>query len=110
MKNKAFLSLLEQLTMVLTFSLAAAWCLLIFLRADQISQETARRDEAVFLAQNTAEALKAGISLPEATNGYRVEVQEEASPVPGLAKAKILVYYEGEECFSLTAGWQEELP
>ena len=39
MKSKASLLLMEQLVMVLVFALAAALCLQVFLRADQISTE-----------------------------------------------------------------------
>ena len=66
MRSKAPLVLMEQLVMVLVFALAAAVCLRLFVGAENIAQETARRDEAVIVAQNAAELLKAGYSEEEA--------------------------------------------
>ena len=59
MKSKATLFLMEQLVMILVFALAAALCLGVFARADAMSRQLARRDEAVILARNAAELLKA---------------------------------------------------
>ena len=112
MKSKASLFLMEKLVMVLVFALAAALCLQVFLRADQISRETARRDEAVILAQNGAELLKAGVA-PETVEkelssaAFVVQVREEKSQIPGLLQAEIAVFFEQEELFSLTVGHQE---
>ena len=55
MRSKASLFLMEQLIMVLVFALAAALCLQVFVRAEEISLESARRDEAVIVARNAAE-------------------------------------------------------
>ena len=51
MKSKASLFLMEQLVMVLIFALAAVLCLGIFVRANKISSETARRDKAVIRSE-----------------------------------------------------------
>ncbi len=59
MKNKTLLTLLEQLVMLLVFSLASALCVRAFALAEQTSQWNAERDDAVFSAQNAAEVLKA---------------------------------------------------
>lgn len=59
MRSKAPLALMEQLIMVLVFALAAALCLQAFVRADALSREHEHLDEAVRLAQNTAEVYKA---------------------------------------------------
>ena len=59
MRSKAPLALMEQLIMVLVFALAAALCLQAFVRADTLSREHEQLDEAVRLAQNTAEVYKA---------------------------------------------------
>lgn len=109
MKSRASLVLMEQLIMVLVFALAAALCLQVFVKADAISQQTARRDEAVVIAQNTAELLKAGRDPEEfpGPEGYTVEIREEATDIPGLVQAQITVSCEGEALFSLTTGWQE---
>ena len=69
MGRRASLTLMELLVIVLVFALCAALCLRVFVAADGISQENHLRDEATLLAQNTAEALKAGISLPEVPEG-----------------------------------------
>lgn len=112
MKSKASLFLMEQLVMVLIFALAAALCLGIFVRANKISSETARRDEAVIIAQNAAQILK-NTGDPELvrqrvdSGGFTLEVQNEDSGVPGLCQAKIIVFYENREMFSLQTGWQE---
>lgn len=110
MKNRAFLVLMEQLIMVLVFSVAAAACLGLFVRAGRTAGETARLGEAVILAQNAAETLKAsGGAAGVSTNqeGYRVEINRKAGEIPGFGEAEILVYY-GEEClYSLETGWQE---
>lgn len=112
MKSKASLFLMEQLVMLLVFSLAAAVCLGIFVRADKISVQTALQDEAVILAQNTAEALKHTGNADTAKelvdeSVFTLEIREEDSGIPGLTQAQIVVCYEGREIFSLRTGWQE---
>ena len=114
MKHKASLQLMELLVMILVFAAAAALCLQLFAKAEEISVETGRRDQAVVLARNGAELLKA-VGDPEAaealgTDGYRVMVVPEPAGQPGLACARIDVFFEEDMLFSLTAGWQEELP
>lgn len=112
MRNRASLVLMEQLVMVLVFALAAALCLQVFVRAEEISLETERRDEAVRIAQNAAQLLKAGgdeeeteINLSGA--GYVVQIQKLPAELPGLEQAKIAVFYETAELFSLITGYQE---
>lgn len=115
MKHKASLVLMEQLVMILVFSLAAALCLQVFGKARAISEETARRDRSVVLARNAAQLLKATKGDAEAaealgTEGYRVTVTSLESRQPGLAVAEIEVFFEETELFSLETGWQEVLP
>lgn len=112
MKSKASLFLMEQLVMLLVFSLAAAVCLGIFVRADKISVQTGQRDEAVMLAQNTAEVLKytGDVRTAQALadeSEFTLEIREEDSGIPGLCQAQIVVCYDGREIFSLRTGWQE---
>lgn len=124
MKNRTSLVLMEQLVMVLIFALAAALCLGVFVKADQISQETQRRDEAVLLAQNGAEVLKscAGdaekaarilggspteTGLTVESGGYTMNVEFVDSGTPGLGQARISVYLAEELLFTLQTGWQE---
>lgn len=111
MKSKATLFLMEQLVMLLVFALAAALCLNVFARANEISLQTARRDEAVTIAQNAAEMLKYSgdpeLAQAVAEGGFTLEIREEASGIPGLRQAEIIVIYEDREIFSLRTGWQE---
>ena len=58
MRSKASLVLIEQLMMVLVFSLAAVLCLQAFVQADRISRESEEQDRAVVQARNAAEVLK----------------------------------------------------
>jgi len=114
MKQKASLLLMEQLVMILIFALAAALCLQVFARAEAISRETARRDEAVVLAQNAAELLKASggdLSRLEvlSTDGYRITA-EDLPAQPGMNCARIQVHFEERVLVSLDTGWQEVLP
>lgn len=110
MKSKESLVLLEQLAMVLLFALAAAVCLGCFVKADSLSNSLLYRQEAVIIAQNTAEQIKAGHQPEEDQAGYRVVTQPVESDVPGLGKTKITVFREENALFSLTVGYQEELP
>lgn len=123
MKNKASLVLMEQLIMTLVFALAAAICLQIFVKADSISRETARLEQAQVLAQNGAEAIKAaGGDLDRAAVLLAGSVQDDTltleqedlvltlSKLPGqsgLGKAQVAVCYEDTPLMELTAGWQE---
>lgn len=105
--------------MVLVLALSAALCLQAFSKADAISRETEALDAAVLLAQNTAETLKAegwaalgapsgdGLWQSEHTPALTLQVQKQASGLPGLAQAGISVLYGGDVIFSLTAAWQE---
>lgn len=115
MKHKTSLLLMEQLIMILVFALAAALCLQVFARADAISEEISQRDQAVVLARNAAELLKAtqgDATAAEALgrDDYRVTVIPTDSPVPGLACAEIQVFFAENLLFSLNTAWQEVLP
>ena len=59
MRSKTPLFLMEQLIMILVFSIAAILCLQGFTTADRLSQEQTDVSQAVVLAQNMAELLKA---------------------------------------------------
>ena len=112
MKSKASLSLMELLVMVLIFALAAALCLQTFAKARSISLETARQDEAVLLAQNSAELLKSGLTEPEveallSDEAYRVQIQVLPQEIAGLTKVKISILWENTELYSLLIGYPE---
>ncbi len=109
MQNKASLSLMELLVMILVFSLAAALCLGVFARAQQISQDTARRETGAQIAQNGAELLKSGealekLSLPD---GYSVEFIPQETDLPGLSLGAVEVQFEEMPVFSVQVAWQE---
>ena len=115
MKSKASLLLMEQLVAVLVFALAAVLCLRLFAGAERISTETARRDQAVAVAQNAAELLKAGMAPEEADSrdgqaGYELQITEADSGISGLRCMNIDVLYENTPLFSLTVGVQEVSP
>ena len=117
MKNKTPLPLMEQLIMVLVFALTAALCLQGFSQADRISRRQEAREKAVVLAQNMAEALKAGYGDPEAASRLPEDFSEDSDfavqiiPVstedPYLGSARIVVTYEEETIFEITVAWQE---
>lgn len=58
MRNKATLSLIEQVCMLLVFALAAVLCLRAFAWADITSKRSGEMDRALLEAQNAAETLK----------------------------------------------------
>lgn len=115
MKSKTSLLLMELLVMILVFALTAALCLQVFAKAAAISEETACRDQAMILARNAAELLKATGGDESAVraleqDGYRITVIPRPSTQPGLTCAGIEVAFEEEVRFSLETGWQEVLP
>lgn len=112
MKNKTSLQLMEYLVMILVFALSAAICLLIFFKAEAISNTSAQLDGAVVLAQNTAEFLKASSGDMESARAfalppYRLEFVEQAASHPTLQEVQIQVYIKNDLMFSLNTGWQE---
>lgn len=115
MKHRASLMLMEQLVMILVFALAAALCLGVFAKAEAISRETARKEEAVVLAQNAAELLK-HTGDPEQvrsrldTGNFVLLIREEKTTLPGLWEGEIVIFLEEQEIFRLRTGWREVAP
>ena len=110
MRSRAPLALMEQLVMALVFALAAAICLQVFVRADQLSRRNALRDEAVLAVQNTAEQLKRahGAYRPEETDGdWTLTVTPVESGQPLLGAAEVSVSDDEGELFCLRVEWQE---
>lgn len=111
MRSKTSLFLIELLVMVLIFALCAALCLQIFVRAEQISLETARRDDALLLARNAAELFRSGSSAEEIaqtlSGEYTVQIEPLQTEVSGLQKARITVFFEDVPLFVLVTGRQE---
>lgn len=136
MKSKAPLAMMEQLVMVLIFSLAAALCLQVFILSDQLSHRSEAQDHAVIAVQNAAETLKSCYgSLDESARllggksdgdlwqiGYDAEwqiVKDEQTTYQVLAvpvanedalqgAARITARTNaGEELFEIMVSWQE---
>lgn len=126
MRNKASLMLLEQLIMILVFSLAAALCLRIFVWSDRTSREMELQDRAVVLCQNAAETVKAERSLEACAEHLgavaqdnvwavpcdeeiRLELEEKKTGIPGFGSTEIraIAVKTEEILFSITTGWQE---
>jgi len=126
MKSRSGLVLMEMLICILVFAISAVLCLQVFLQADRISTETTLRDQAVLLAQNGAETMKAcagnlkqvSLLLNGSVEYGLVTVQSEDiymeitpcdSNTAGLGMAKICVYDADDSTlvFSLDTAWQE---
>lgn len=111
MRSKTSLFLIEMLVMVLVFALCAALCIQVFARAEEISLETARQEEALLTAQNAAELLRSGMTAETVTQtlggDYGLRIEPLRTEIPGLRKAQITVYFEEVPLFSLVTGWQE---
>ena len=58
MRNKTPLVIMEQIIMILVFTVAAALCMQVFVYSNKLSVQNQQRDNAVLLAQNMAERLK----------------------------------------------------
>ena len=85
MKNKAPLTMMEQVIMLLVFALAAALCLQAFTAADRTSKTYAARDRAATAAQSAAEALKS-------TGG---NYEEAAALLNGFVyDGELVIYYD----------------
>lgn len=59
MTKKSVLQLMELLIMVLVFALSACICVRCFVHADQLSRQQEQKTQAMLVAQNAAELLKA---------------------------------------------------
>lgn len=137
MKNKAPLSLMEQLIMLLVFTLSAALCLQIYVFSARISHYCEDKGYAATAVQNTAESIKLcrgditrypqllggcgditqwqigydknwkEVSLAQAS--YRIIVTPETASLPTLGQASVFAQTEaGNELFRVTVAWQEE--
>ena len=135
MKNRAFLSILEQLCMILIFAVAAAICLRAFSLANSISRDREVLDQAVIAAQNTAEVLKSNKGdfvasaaklsgsnenaslvirygedgLPtsdEANVHFKLIADMHTSPHPLTECARIQVIQNDSVIYELTVAWQ----
>ena len=139
MRKRTALFFMEQLVMLLVFSLAAASCLGIFAAASRISRQAKDQDCAVFLAQNAAELLKSRTgdldALSEITGGslsadrltvccsrnlrqepdgiYLLVIRKESGENPLVGQAAITVARSDAPeriLFSIKTAWQEVDP
>jgi len=112
MKNKTPLVIMEQTVMILVFAFAAAVCMQVFVYSDKLSHHNQQRDNAVTVAQNTAEMLKYSGGEAEYTiyydlnwqpvseqenAAYRLETIYTESDNPKLWAAEIKVYGSDNE-------------
>lgn len=136
MKNKAPLSLMEQLVMLLVFALSAALCLQIYVLSGQISRRCEAQGHAVSTVQNTAETVKFCLGdvsrYPQLLGGtgtsrqweigydenweqtpsrqavYRILVIPESPSLPTLGSASVTAMTKTDEVlFSVCVSWQE---
>ena len=136
MKNKAPLSLMEQLIMLLVFALSAALCLQIYVFSAHISRRSEATGHAVTAVQNTAESVKfcrgnvsrypqllggtgtsqqweigynenwEKTSAPQAA--YRILITPEVTSLPALGRASVTAVTKTDEVlFSVSVSWQE---
>ena len=134
-KSKAPLALMEQMIMLLVFSLAACCCLRAFWWADARSAHNAARDQALLQAQCAAETLKhthghfeqAADTLGGTWDGtnwamnydengqltdhppfFVLSIHKEESGQPNLGQAGVDAFDEEQQpLFHLTVRWQE---
>ena len=138
MKSKAPLSLMEQLIMLLVFSLAAALCLQVFVLSSQMSRRCDARNQAEIRIQNAAEILKASqgdLSQCESVLGgsvreegweiyydakwketsaeqavYQLAIRPITTDLPLLGSAQIYAMRESDDLLSeVTVSWQEAI-
>lgn len=97
------LFLMELIIDLFLFVLCAAVCVGLLLHARSMSLESTRLTQAVYLAQSTAEALRAGSTLPEAPEGYRCEVSRMEDS--GLTSASIEIFWGDTALYTLETSW-----
>lgn len=97
------LFLMELIIDLFLFVLCAAVCAGLLLHARSMSLESTRLTQAVYLAQSTAEALRAGSPLPEAPEGYRCEVSRMEDS--GLTSASIEIFWGDTALYTLETSW-----
>ena len=97
------LFLMELVIDLFLFVLCAAVCVGLLHHVRSMSLESTRLTQAVYLAQSTAEALRAGDTLPEAPDGYRCEVSQTEDS--GLSTAEIEIFWGDTSLYTLETSW-----
>lgn len=110
MKSKTPLALIELVIMILIFSLTAALCLRAFVWSDQISSQSAVRDQAVIQVQTAAETIKAcsgNLDDAAAILGAQASADGQSLTIPGqdfvLTAEKRAINTRGLGCAFLSA-------
>ncbi len=130
MKNRSFLLILEQLCMILLFSLAAVLALRGFAEAKEIGREARSLEWAAAAAENMAETLKdvrgdfaaaAGViggelngeGLLVRSNPHGMEIAVTASPTDSghalLGAARITAACGEDVLLEITVSWQRRV-
>ncbi len=139
-RGKTALLLMEQLVMLLIFSLAATVCLQAFVYSHRLSLDVEAQDRAAELAQSVAETLRhTGGDFPGAARSLDVEhfdedslrlelgadwapaegaaryvlgASRQESGLPGLGRGQVWLRDEAEdrELLRLDITWQEVIP
>lgn len=120
MKNRATLTLMEMLVMMLVLALCGALCLSAFAWADRSAREDQNRQEALLVLQNAGEALKhTGGDVQKAAElygawedgwkaaGFEITVESVPTDLALLGSAWLEIRQEGKLLESLTVCWQE---
>lgn len=130
MNSKTPLFLMEQLIMILVFSLTAALCLQGFTLANRLSLRQEARTNGVLYTQNMAELLKStsgnyekavnmfsqltpecsvclGKEITDRDSGSLLLITPLDSETPLFASARIQYFFEGDPLFEITVCWQE---
>ena len=116
MTSKTTLSLIEQIIMVLVFSIATAICLKIFVYSNNLSTENETRDHAVSMTRNAAEILKAthgdidkAASSCGSYDGLSINIDKVETGSEYLGKARVYVTDNNGEIYALEVCWQEDV-
>lgn len=104
--RRSNLFLLELVLCLTIFVLCAAVCTALLVRARGLSRESEQLTQGVYLAQSAAEALRSGAPLPQAPQGYGLDVRT-GGPEGGVYTASITVTCQGETVYTLDTAWPE---
>jgi len=119
MKNKVFIVFMEQIIMILVFSICAAICLNIFFYSQKVSEKSALKAEAALVAQNIADKLKAengeffesgiwkkeGSKFIKEENDFIAEL-EFIKESEDLKKAELTIKAGDEKLFTIPVAWR----
>ncbi|HIX16153.1 MAG TPA: hypothetical protein H9740_10625 [Candidatus Hungatella pullicola] len=127
--NSSGMFMMEMIAAVFFFSLCASACILVFARADRLSRGAEDLNQAVLLAQSTAEVWKSqgqkGLAEifngEEKENGIQMTFDQEGNPVSDRGKYQVIltekeeikavisVTADDEELYSMEVGRHEQL-